>query len=979
MEALVSGISRRFAVAGVAVAAAAIAACESATAPRSGVQRIALGTIVSGSVAAGDSARLYAFSVTAGAKYIVYAAVTAGAIQLEVQDSARQNSYGTGAAGPSGLPIVENPALQFFSNASAARLLVVSGLPAGAAAQYQLLLYEENDAPESRPAAFAIGDTISGETIDPSNDVDVFTSVVQGGTDFVTVAEAPAVTGVGTLEVLVLDSTDFSPEAYAFIMPGGPASATTGRVHAATTRTYRFEFAAASGTGWPAFDGPYRFWTYAISRAPEHRAAAVPFNSVVADERFDRALDVDEFTFTAAVGTQVDGFVQAAVPAHLEIAAPSGTVLATAAAGSDTNLYARSTGPTTLAQAGSYVARVVADGELVADTGAYRLYLYLVNPKPESVPDSIGPGDTIAGEAIDLPGDIDEFRFVASAGQEFTAFLQARSGDATTLLQLDVVDADGTVLGSVQSTGTDTSLLGQVTPRVAMHTTGTHRLRVSGVPATGARNRGPYRVFLYKVNRQPENHADTLAPGDSVFNEAIDAPSDVDEYRVHVLDTVGVDLRIQLPDSAQGYITAQLVDSASALPLGNTGASGGGTGQTGSVILAPGTYIVRIDGARGPYQLWLYRFKLGPETAPDTIVVGDTVQGESIDVPGDIDVYHFFARAWHPINVMLQDMATSGSQGIQAVIYGSYPYPVMTVGSRPGATSLADHQTVRMDPPATGWYTVTVSAGSPETGPYRLAIVPVSTTPESVSPTLAIGDSVTAEAIDFPGDWDQYTVTATPGQTLTVLFGTNAPCCNLYPYVFVFDPVTGDTLASNVGQGQRLAGPFSVPSGGVVAVAVLEQTRRTLRECYDATCGGTFGYTGAYWLQVVAVNRAPETASATYVLGDTVSSEAVFPVGDIDEFTLTATPGAVLSAWYRLRADAVPAGSLMTMVVVDPATGAVLAGSGAAVSGSSPSFFGPGSFTVPASGTVVLRFMGYGPFGEGVGTAPYEFFVSSGP
>ena len=964
---------------GLAVAAGALGSCESATAPRASVERIAVGSVVSGTLTTGDTARVYAFTVTAGATYVVYAAVTAGVVQLQVLDSTRQAVLGSGEAGASNLPMVENPALFYRSDVSTGRLLVVSGSPAGSAARYQLLLYQENETPESRPAAFMIGDTIDGETIDPSNDVDVFTALLQAGQDVVAVAEAPAVSGVGTLELSVLDSADFSPLSFALVTPGAPASATTGRVHAATTGTYQFRFQAATGTGWPAFDGPYRFWTYTVNRAPEHRAAAIPFDTAVVDERFDRAMDVDEFTFSAAAGTEISGFLQSAVPAHLEIAPQSGAAIAAVAAGSDTSLFARSTGRATLTQTGSYIARVVADGQLTADTGAYRLYLYLINRRPESIPDSIVPGDTVAGEAIDLPGDVDEFRFVASAGQEFTAFLQAKSGSAATVLQLDIVDADGTVLGSVQSTGTDGSLLGQVTPRVAMRTTGTHRLRVSGAPATGAQNRGPYRLFLYKVNRQPENHADTLALGDSVFNEAIDAPGDVDEYRVHVGDSLGVDVKVQLPDSLEGYITAQLVDSASGLPLGNTGASGGGAGQTGSVILAPGTYIVRVDGARGPYQLWLYRFKLGPETAPDTIVVGDTVQGESIDVPGDIDVYHFFARAWHPINVMLQDMATSGSQGIQAVIYGSYPYPVMTVGSRPGATSLADHQTVRMDPPATGWYTVTVSAGSPETGPYRLAIVPVSTTPESVSPTLAIGDSVTAEVIDFPGDWDQYTVTATPGQTLTVLFGTNAPCCNLYPYVFVFDPVTGDTLASNVGQGQRLAGPFSVPSGGVVAVAVLEQTRRTLRECYDATCGGTFGYTGAYWLQVVAVNRAPETAPAAYSIGDTVSTEAIFPVGDIDEFTLTATPGKTLTAYLRLRADPAPAGSRITLNVVDPQTGAVLAGSGAAVSGSSSAFFTAGSCVVPASGLVVIRVLGYGLFGDGIGTAPYAFYVTEAP
>src|SRR5204862_2941920 len=41
--------------------------------------------------------------------------------------------------------------------------------------------------------------------------------------------------------------------------------------------------------------------------------------------------------------------------------------------------------------------------------GSYRLYLYRVNRAPESVPAVVTIGDTIAGESIDPPGDVDEF------------------------------------------------------------------------------------------------------------------------------------------------------------------------------------------------------------------------------------------------------------------------------------------------------------------------------------------------------------------------------------------------------------------------------------------------------------------------------------------------------------------------------------------------------------------------------------------
>jgi hypothetical protein len=74
---------------------------------------------------------------------------------------------------------------------------------------------------------------------------------------------------------------------------------------------------------------------------------------------------------------------------------------------------------------------------------------------------AITPGDTISGEAIDLPGDVDEFTFSGVAGEEFNTFFQAENGSPETSLQLDVVDGAGTVLRTVQSVGTDTSLLRQ--------------------------------------------------------------------------------------------------------------------------------------------------------------------------------------------------------------------------------------------------------------------------------------------------------------------------------------------------------------------------------------------------------------------------------------------------------------------------------------------------------------------------------------
>jgi hypothetical protein len=105
----------------------------------------------------------------------------------------------------------------------------------------------------------------------------------------------------------------------------------------------------------------------------------------------------------------------------------------------------------------------------------------------------------------------------------------------------------------------------------------------------------------------------------------------------------------------------------------------------------------------------------------------------------------------------------------------------------------------------------------------------------------------------------------------------------------------------------------------------------------------------------------------------------VYPAGDIDEFAVTATPGDTMSAWWRLRADPTPPGFLISLEVIDPATGAKLAGNLTGLIGSVPQFNSPGAFVVPASGNFIVRFRGSGDFGDDVGTAPYEFFVRRGP
>ncbi|HEY6209996.1 MAG TPA: hypothetical protein VIW28_13115 [Gemmatimonadales bacterium] len=977
--------------------AAAVNCSESPFEPRGEGERVPIGLVIEDQVS-GDTVNWYSFAAAPNQLFAVFLDASQGHVQLAVYDSTHQALVATLSAGPTTPALDENPSNRFGTATGAVYRLRLNSLPPGSTARFRFKVYGIDLAPERVPGSFTLGDTVTGETIDPIVDVDQFRAHGDGGQEIVAVVETQGPAGSGSVALDVVDTATNNLLGYVFADASTSNPLTTGRMRLSGTHDYLFTLGSVTSYQYPLYRGPYRFWTYVIDRAPEHRARAIPFNTEIGNERIDRAGDVDEFTFQAAGGDYYNTFVQGGGRTfQLEVAPQGGTTFAIATSqGSDTALFAHATGRFQIANAGTYVVRVTGTTpHQVADTGAYRVYLYAIDRRPEHVPATVTPGDTVTGEDIELPGDIDEFTFSGTAGEEFNVAVRAQNGSPDTRLQLEVLTGSGTVLRSAQSVGTDTSLLRQVTGQFALPGTGTYRLRVTGSPDYGDpyQYRGPYRLFLYRIDRRPETLPDSLAFGDSLSGERIDLPGDVDEFRVTVPDTSGANLVVEFEEqpAAGTWFTAQLIDAATgrlaAAPLTS---QAGVRVASGRLRLAPGHYIVRVDVGqyedrpvlRGPYRLWLYRFGFGPEAVSDTFAVGDTVSGESIEPWGDADQLHFYGVRGQHVNVLLQGLAppTGGGFEIWITLPGAPPTsPVIFVSSPTASASLEEHQTTRLELPATGWYGLEVHGANwnggayEERGAYRFAVIPIgNTAPEHVSAALAPGDSVTTEPIDTLGDWDEFTVTAAPGQEMSVVFDGRDGFTGPFAYVWVFDPATLDTLAFQPGQFRRIAGPFRAPPSGRFKIAVFEPAG-FFRICYDATCGGIYRFVGPYGFHVIAVNRAPEKVAASYTVGDTVRGETISPVGDIDEFTSSGTPGEQLTLFDRLTATS-SLDSAIVLEVIDPATGTSLVGSNVAIFGSS-TFFPVGSFTVPASGTFIVRAHVYGEWGYGAGETSYEFFV----
>src|SRR5438093_357232 len=99
----------------------------------------------------------------------------------------------------------------------------------------------------------------------------------------------------------------------------------------------------------------------------------------------------------------------------------------------------RSTGRVMLPRTATYTVRVQGIDSDRAK-GRYRVWLYPVNRVPESVASAIAVGDTVQGEAVEPPGDVDEFTFTGALGQQVAGFLQTFTGSFGPCLQLDLLD-----------------------------------------------------------------------------------------------------------------------------------------------------------------------------------------------------------------------------------------------------------------------------------------------------------------------------------------------------------------------------------------------------------------------------------------------------------------------------------------------------------------------------------------------------------
>src|SRR3989442_450314 len=194
-------------------------------------------------------------------------------------------------------------------------------------------------------------------------DGDRFFAHGTAGQDVVLVMETLGQRGSGSVSLTVIDTVAPDLLGYVFGDAGTP-TLVTGRLRRPASHDYLFSVWSVTSNVYPRYRGPYRFWSYPIDRAPEHRPAAMPLPEEGRGRTIDRAADVDEFTFTVIAGEEFNAFLQAhhgspETHLQLDVLDGGGTVLRSAESlGSDTSLLRQVPGRFALAGAGTYRLRV---------------------------------------------------------------------------------------------------------------------------------------------------------------------------------------------------------------------------------------------------------------------------------------------------------------------------------------------------------------------------------------------------------------------------------------------------------------------------------------------------------------------------------------------------------------------------------------------------------------------------------------------
>ncbi len=383
-------------------------------------------------------------------------------------------------------------------------------------------------------------------------------------------------------------------------------------------------------------------------------------------------------------------------------------------------------------------------------------------------------------------GEADTFRLRPSAGEVLAVFLQAQDSNVVEL----VVEGQSYFVSPMARASyvLHASLEANRTTDFGVMADSTYLLIVRA-PAgtTPGFETGRYRFRPTLVDTLPENSSASLPLAADVSGEELTNSADIDFWTLGtpIADTLGLVLRANLdPPGASIPVVASLRENLSfnnyAVTLPGDTVTVQGPLVTSRV---PTQFFLRVQAGDPTllatvtptfptYHVKIFVADLRPETRAAIIGLADSLPVEAIDSVGDVDTYKVplaqnaagYVTALQVVSGAPDDtleMLVSGTGGagggshIESTITDTALLSNVTAGAGP------------FDPGITVRITARHLSSSLARPTYRFAVLSINTAPETVSSTLAPGDTIASEQIDFAGDVDEYLITGTASQVVT--------------------------------------------------------------------------------------------------------------------------------------------------------------------------------------------------------------------
>jgi hypothetical protein len=579
-----------------------------------------------------------------------------------------------------------------------------------------------------------------------------------------------------------------------------------------------------------------------LANPPETAAREIALGQPV-NESLESATDVDDFTLNVPaagrgmaliVGT---GTGQGTISVTV-LDSATNVLLGTATAhGTDEGGY-RFDLP-----AGRLLVRVASTGT----TGSYRFTIHAIATAPESGEGPSAARQWAAGDMVPYY-DVDEYAFDGVQGQDVKLYLEVSRELGGPAMQAvlrgpapgrDVIVTSHTWLS-----------FGESEP-VRLPATGRYTLSVSTPDPAEARAAGPYRVMVFPIDRAPEGVPAELQHNQPV-SEVLDMDADVDEYTFQAAQGEMFLLFAELlPPGGSGYF--HLIDPATnAIQIWQ--GLNGPTAHSGLPRwTAPhaGPFTFRASAGKSPYRLGMFRVDTRPEQVPAAIAIGQTVEGESMDPAGEVDVFEFSGAAGTQLAIMTQAPGGLPMEVVPLHDTTRLAYVVAQAGA-----AMEDNTSARFTLPVDGTYRVRMIFQPPEgstsrgpAGAYRFQVAPIRYAPESVPAAIELDQTVTGESLEHRSDVDVFTFHGQAGELITLWGNRLAPDGHLRMTLYrpgtAGSPGTEMTTFEMTGHASWLIG---LPVTGEYRVQVLSPSVDVL----DPMSTGT--YRGAYELAVRRAN-----------------------------------------------------------------------------------------------------------------------------